>query len=169
MPASAKRRVSCVAKRTRCRGAPRESTGFSVGPATVGAACTFTGTAAGLASVAASGGNNGRRTRRMIGSNPFISAFCCLLCLNGVYPNCYLLPVRAVTDCQARDRPSPTGAQVNDAPRKLRRRDASRHGRRHIGEGRRLNLLAAPNLLETPGNQFAHNRLSSVAADVRRL
>src|ERR1035441_7675739 len=76
--------------------------------------------------------------------------------LDGVCTNRDLLPVRAIADCQARHRTSSASAQVDDAPRKPRRCHASRYGRRKVGKGRRLNLLAAPNLLETPGNQFAH-------------
>ena len=71
-----------------------------------------------------------------------------------------LLPVRAVADCQARHRTSPASAQVNDAPRKLRRRHAGSYSRRDVGESRRLNLLATPNPLKTSGNLFTHNCVS---------
>src|ERR1017187_5572055 len=57
---------------------------------------------------------------------------------NRVHTDRDLPPVRAVTDCQARYAASPTGAQVNDAPRKLRRRHASGHSHSDVGESRRL-------------------------------
>ena len=79
---------------------------------------------------------------------------------NRVRTNRDLLPVRAVTDRQARHATSPASAQVNDAPRKLRRRHAGSNRRRDVGESRRLNLLATPNPLKTSGNLFAHNCVS---------
>lgn len=68
-----------------------------------------------------------------------------------------LFPVRAVTDGDAWNCTRPTSAQVNDASRKLGRRDTSGSRSGNVGECWNLNLLTRADFLEAARNFFAHN------------
>ena len=72
-------------------------------------------------------------------------------------PIAICFPARSIANRQARNAPGASNRQVNDAPRELRRGDASRIRRRNVRERRDLNLFTRPNLFKTSRNVFAHN------------
>ena len=57
---------------------------------------------------------------------------------------------------KARHRTRAPGRQINDAARKLRRRDTSGDRRRVVGEGWNLDLFTRTNPLKTARYKFAH-------------
>ena len=72
--------------------------------------------------------------------------------LDRVGANGNLLPVRPIADGDARHRASATSRQIDDAARKLGRRDASRDSRRNVGESGNLDLFARTNPLKAARN-----------------